>query len=136
MNLARRSRLTTALIAIISVLFTHVAVAAYVCPTVQVSQVADAIAKVVLAQEAHAGAECEQLDSAQLALCQVHAQVSTQSLDKPVPPEVAPFVPITQASAYVVWDAGMSPIPVAALFFSPARETAPPHSIQHCCFRI
>jgi len=136
MKLARRSRLTTALIAIISVLFMHVAVAAYVCPTIQVAQMADAIAKAALAEDAHAGAGCEQPDTAQSALCHVHSQVSGQSLDKPVPPEVAPFVPVTLASAYAQRDSGTLSIPVAALFFSPARETAPPHSIQHCCFRI
>lgn len=136
MKLARRSRLITTLIALISVLFTHVAVAAYVCPTVQVAQAFNAAAHSSTPHDAHADIECEGADLAKQALCQAHFQGGAQSLDKAVPPEVAPFIAVTFASAYIERDPYTALLPVGGASSFPARHTAPPLSIQHCCFRI
>jgi hypothetical protein len=136
MKLARRPRLITTLLALISVLFTHVAVAAYVCPTVQVAQAFNAIAHAGALHEQHAGTECEGADPAQQALCQAHLQGGAQSLDKPMPPQVAPFIAVTLASAYIERDPYTLLLPLAGASSSPTRDAAPPLSIQYCCFRI
>lgn len=136
MKLARRPRLITTLIALISVLFTHVAVAAYVCPAVQVAQAFSAAAHAGALHDAHSDAACEGTHPAQQALCQAHFQGGAQSLDKPMPPEVAPFIAVTFASAYVERDPYTPLLLAVGASSSPARDAAPPLSIQHCCFRI
>lgn len=135
MKLARRPRVIAALIAMISVLFTQLAVAAYVCPSTQVGQVMEALTK-VSEHALHDLSSCDSADFEQVPLCHVQWQVGTQSLDKPELPQVAPFAATTLAVAY----ADSDPLRPATLSSPgrdiPVRKSAPPLSIQHCCFRI
>lgn len=136
MKLARHSRVVATIIALMSILFAQLAVAAYVCPSTQVAQ---AIAS---AQENHAATglshspDCEEPDMASPVLCHAHGQVGTQSLDKPPVPNIAPFVPVKLLVA-MIRDDGWSRIDSYTIDPSTLRRTtAPPLSIRNCCFRI
>src|SRR4051794_23372708 len=78
----RSHRVLTALIALVSLLFMQLAVAAYACPMQ---------AKVKPA--AMAMADCHQMDRMTPSLCQAHAEAGKQSLDKAPTPLVQPFIP-------------------------------------------
>lgn len=136
MKLARRPRIITTLIALISVLFTQLAVAAYVCPSVQVQQAVEAAAKAALAHERHTAQDCEDTGHEPLAVCHVQPQVATQSLDKPEPPQVSPFAAVAQPAAYSLVEPMQAFMPTMPFRLVPTRGTAPPLAIQHCCFRI
>lgn len=111
------SRVITALIALVSVLFMQFAVASYACPAVKVDN-------------------CHGMDMEQPSLCHAHEQAGNQSLDKPPVPPVAPFVPATLVTLLVA-DKPVQPSQTdrADTFFL-TRATAPPLAIRHCCFRI
>jgi hypothetical protein len=136
MQQSRRHRFIATLLALISVLFTQLAVAAYVCPSMQIGQAMESIAALG-AKVDHAMAGCDGMDSEQPVLCQNHGQVSHQSLDKPELPDVAPFIATTLVQAV-----GFADIAYQDTTTSPSanlslkRSTAPPLSIRNCCFRI
>lgn len=131
MKLARPTRLVAALIALISLLFMQLAVASYTCP---------GMAKALSASGMHdmhdmhgcAGG----IDKQQPGLCHAHGHASQQSLDKPEPPPVQPFVAVALTQVLSPIDATHHPSRPAqnALFLT--RTTAPPLAIRHCCFRI
>jgi hypothetical protein len=73
MRRRRLHRLTTAFFVVLSVLFSQLALANYVCP-----HQADAAAMVEMMA---AGQPCEGMDSAQPVLCAEHAKAAAQSLD-------------------------------------------------------
>jgi hypothetical protein len=127
MKLTRSRRWHAAVIALISMLFVQLAVAAYACPQLNVA---------AAGVHGHGMSCCDQPDPAQPALCHAHGDVGKQSLDKPEPPPVHPFTAVGLAL----------PLPPVATFDVPAsapadgvslaRTTAPPLAIRHCCLRI
>lgn len=136
MKLTRSCRWYAAVIALVSTLFMQLAVAAYACP--QLAAGMDIVQPSLVAagpvQEMMPG--CEMADRAQPALCHAHGQAGKQSLDKPEPPPVQPFV----AAGLVIALHPATTVKVAeflaADIASLARTTAPPLSIRNCCFRI
>lgn len=135
MKLSFSTKIIAVLLAISSMLFMQLALAAYVCPGMAQS------GGMMMASSSNMDMEmpdCDGMDTEQTALCHAHAQDQSrkQTLDKADLPLVAPFV----ASQIVQT---LLPAPV----FSPAHSsryatqtpspaTAPPLIILHCCFRI
>jgi hypothetical protein len=123
MKLRRSHRLVAAMLALVSLLFMQLAVAAYACP--------------MPAHETAAPmADCHGMDRANPTLCQAHAEPVKQSLDKASSPAVQPFI----AAAVVFEVAGLEQLmprsASVAPSSKPAAGAAPPIAILHCCFRI
>lgn len=136
MKLVRYSRVVAALIALMSILFAQLAVAAYVCPSTQLSQALASIQEDRAAIELSHSPDCEESGSGASVLCHAHGQVGTQSLDKPPVPNIAPFAAVTLLVA-VIQNDGLSRIDSYTIDPSTLRRaTAPPLSIRNCCFRI
>lgn len=128
----RRTRLTTVLFALISLLFMQLAVASYACPGTE-SKVA------AISAMAEAGMPCAQsmtvnMDEEQPNLCKAHCQAGQQVADKyelPAPVALTALPPDF-----------LSPVVVPVLQGAPMqaphlmRTTAPPVAIRHCCFRL
>jgi hypothetical protein len=125
MKLRRSHRLIAALVALFSLLFMQLAVAAYACP--------------MMSHETAAPmpmANCHGVDKQNPSLCHAHGEVGKQSRDKPPAPAVQPFI----AAAVLVEVTGlyqlMAPRVSTAPSLVPAAGPAPPIAILHCCFRI
>ncbi|WP_309683282.1 hypothetical protein [Polaromonas sp.] len=128
----RRTRLITALFALISLLFMQWAVASYACPGTG-SKVAE------IAAMAEAGMPCAEsmsvsMDDVQPNLCQAHCQAGQQTADKyELPAQVA--IGALHADFTL-------PVTVPAFLGAPLqtphlmRTTAPPVAIRNCCFRL
>ena len=136
MKLSRSSRFAAALIALISVLFTQLAVAAYACPSMQVEQAMGMVSMTSIESGHHMMPDCEEIDIEQPALCHAHAQVGNQSLDKPDLPNVPPSVAILLVPEVSDMHIAYRPLATFADAASIRPAWAPPLSIQHCCFRI
>ena len=132
MTSSRRFRVVAAVLALISMLFMQLAMAAYACP--DKTMMRSMSTGTTSVQQAMPG--CEEMDMAQPGLCHAHADTGTQSLDKPDLPQVQPFLA-----------GGLSIIVLPIALFTPdstidsngmlrARATAPPLAIRNCCFRI
>ena len=135
MRLTRRSRFATALIALFSVLFMQLAVAAYACPSLQQTHATEA--SVMTSAEHDSMTGCEGVvDIEQPALCYAHAQASDQSLDKPASPGVAPSVAIVLVPTMQPVSANDPPMYKPATAAWLMQDAFPPLSIRHCCFRI
>lgn len=137
MRLSRRPRLITAFIALFSVLFMQLAVAAYACPGLQpapVSGMAD------MHMDSASSADmpgCDgMVDLEQPSLCHAYSQVGKQSLDKPPVPDVPPAVPVMLVSVISHIDFTFDPISRHAEAAWLMRSSSPPISVRHCCFRI
>ena len=135
MRLTRRSRHVAALLALVSLLFAHGALALYQCP----GDAAALVAQTVDSGDGDAMRSmpgCDGMDLEQPALCQAHAQVGKQSLDKPPAPDVPAFM---ASGLFVLLDAIESE---PQRIFAPPdlglleRNTAPPIAVRNCCFRI
>lgn len=135
MRFSRLSRVTVALIVLLSMLFTQLAVASYACPTLD-SRTAQEPMEVAMDMGAESMTPCHEMDKKQPNLCQASEQADKQSLDKPHSPPVALFLPIRPfATLYLA----SLPNASSSQWQSPlslARSTSPPLSIQNCCFRI
>jgi hypothetical protein len=134
MKLSRRSRRVTALLALVSLLFAHGALALYQCPRDDAALVAQGVDSASDAMRSMPG--CDGMDVEQPALCQAHAQAGKQSLDKPAAPDVPAFI----ASGLFVLLDSVEPEP-QRIFAQPdpgllKRSTAPPIAVRNCCFRI
>lgn len=123
MKFRRTSRIVAAVVALFSMLFMQLAVASYACPSA--------------GEPVASGAQCAGMDPAQPSLCKAKATnlAAKQSLDKPDLPPVLPFVAADLAGTIVT--AAWAPDSADAAAAPPglARSLAPPHSIEHCCFR-
>lgn len=128
----RRTCLATVLVALVSLLFMQLAVAAYACPAAGTKAAATAAM-------ADSGLPCAQfmasgLDNAQPNLCQAHCQTGQQSADKHELP-----LPLSLGALPVGF---AMPDPLrrlpGALLQAPhlMRTTAPPAAIRYCCFRL
>jgi type IV secretory pathway VirJ component len=128
----RRTRLITAVFALISLLFMQLAVASYTCPGTG-SKIAEVAAK------AEAGMPCAEsmsvnMDDVQPNLCQAHCQAGQQSADKhELPSPVAIGALPADFSLQVA-----IPVFLEAPLQAPhlQRTTAPPVAIRNCCFRL
>jgi hypothetical protein len=127
----RLFRFLTVLVALFSLLFTQLAVAAYACP-----DMAPVKAALMLDASGQPMQDCPMADKASPSLCQAHAKGSPQSFDKAEPAAIAPFMP----AALITLVAAVDPLhadpgePRAARLR--AVGTSPPILIRHCCFRL
>ncbi len=130
MKLSRPSRFLAALITLLSLLFTQLAVAAYTCPE------PDAAAAIMAMAAMHADMPgCRDMDQQQSGLCAAHCDTGHQTLDTPGAPHLQAFI---AAELTVVLREGAAQYAIARM---PAasrltRTTAPPLIIRNCCFRI
>lgn len=134
MKLSRPSRFVAALVAVTSVLFAQLAVAAYACPSMQVEQAMAMTSMAPVESGDHMMPDCEEMDIEQPALCHAHAQIGNQSLDKPELPNVSPSVAILLIPEVRNMHVVYRPVAITADAIRPV--SVPPLSIQHCCFRI
>lgn len=127
-----RIRLTTALFALISLLFMQLAVAGYVCPG-SGSKIAEAAAM------AEAGMPCAEsmplsMDDQQPSLCHAHCQAGQQSADKYQPPAPIALGALPADFSLQITIPVFSEAPLQAPHLQ--RTTAPPVAIRNCCFRL
>ncbi len=135
MKLSRPSRVIAAFIALISILFTQLAVAGYACPDLTTESTSELVA--ISAQVDHQNMpDCIGLDAELPSLCHAHAQIGDQSLDKPPLPPVQPFVAAALASVFQQIEFARRPPALPSNAFILTRITAPPAAIRNCCFRI
>jgi hypothetical protein len=134
MNMSPSTRLITALLMLVSLLYAQLAVAAYACPLQSGAPTKAAMAVASMAEMP--GCTEMGMDKSRPALCGAHCDAGHQSADTPAAPVVAPFIPCALELV-------LPPLAQAAAAFASAseslpltRSTAPPLSIQHCCFRI
>lgn len=130
----RRSRLITALLVLVSLLFTQLAVARYVCPSglEKTAQMAE------IAAMAQAGMPCAEsmaasMDGAQPNLCHAYCQAGHQTADKFELP--APLGIHVVSIVFFVPDRAAVSLGAPLQLPHLKRATAPPLSIRHCCFR-
>lgn len=136
MRFRRQSRVVTALLALMSVLFMQLAVAAYACPTVTAG-VESVHARLMQADDHADMAGCEGIvDIEQPSLCHAHAQFGDQSTGNAELPNLSPPLALTVIPVLQIVDAASPPDLDAVATPHLARASAPPLSIQHCCFRI
>lgn len=128
----RRTRLTTALFALISLLFMQLAVASYSCPGTE-SKVA------AISAMAEAGMPCAQsmtvnMDEEQPNLCKAHCQAGQQVADKCELPAPVALTALPPDFLMPVVTPVLRGAPMQAPHLM--RTTAPPVAIRHCCFRL
>jgi len=132
MPLNHHTRLLTAFIALVSLLFMQLAVAAYVCPSTGPKAAA-------VAAMAEAGMPCAESmtlnrDEAQPSLCQAHCQAGHQTADKyelPFPNAIGALPADFTLPVRVPAVSGAS-LQAPHL----VRTTAPPVAIRYCCLRL
>ncbi|WP_322400386.1 hypothetical protein [Massilia luteola] len=130
MSYPRQTRVLSAVVALLSLLFMQLAVAAYACPNV-----APARSAPMLDGAGQPMADCRQTDRQSPTLCHEHAHKLIPSLDKPDAPFVMPF--IAAGIALLLWwpdHAVAAPNPPRV--FLHASGSSPPLAIRHCCFRL
>jgi hypothetical protein len=126
----RRIRLLSAIVALSSLLFMQLAMAAYACPNL-----VPAASAPMLDSKGQPMADCPQLDRQSPTLCHADTHKPTPSLDKPGTPSVMPFVATGFALPLLRGDERI-PLPAPPLVFLHASGTSPPIAIRHCCFRL
>ena len=120
-----------ALLALASLLFSQLALAAYACPG-DAPGATGASAASSLADRPMPN--CDGMDMEQSALCQAHSQDGNPPLERAQSPDVPPFI---VASFIVAVAIDATPVPPPRPDRSLiARATAPPLAVLHCCFRI
>lgn len=133
MKPSRSTRFVAAVIAVISLLFTQLAMASYACPGVATpARMTMAAADNGMSSMDH----CTGMDKAQPTLCHAHTHSDPQSLNKPDLPSVLPFLVIGPVLSVILLDDGVAPPGVATATPSLSHATEPPMAIRHCCFRI
>lgn len=130
MNAIRRLRSIAAFVALLSVLFAQLAVAAYACPGVE----AMARAAVAMADMP----DCDMPDRGDRSpICQAHCQQGDQSLDKPAPSLQGLAMASGHPVAIAVRSAEVTPKgPASGLGFLLGRAIEPPAAVRHCRFHI
>lgn len=132
MSARRRHRLVVVLVALGSLLFMQLAMAAYNCPAKEAPSSA-------MAAMAQAGLPCSgdmamTMDEDQPGLCHAHCQAAQQSTEKAQP--ATPVGAVSSGFAYLI-----EPVRIAAPSHpAPApglgRPAVVPIAVRHCCFRI
>lgn len=134
MRFFRTQRFAGALLALISILFTQIAVAGYVCPRDQIQQVAATIQ----AAEAMTAAmlDCEGMDHEQRPLCEAQVKGNSLSLERTEVSSVSTPPIVLLALTTVAYDLTPPPFRVREIPPTLGHATAPPLVIRNCCFRI
>ncbi len=133
MKPSRSTRLVAAIIAVISLLFTQLALASYVCPgTTTPERMTIAAVDNGMAGMDH----CTGMDKAQPTLCHAHIHSDPQSLNKPDLPSVLPLLVIGPVLSVVLLDDSIAPLGAVIAIPSLSHATEPTMAIRHCCFRI
>lgn len=127
-------RFVAALIALFSMLFMQLAVAAYACPNMRGGQQGASMA--MSADSPAMSSDCMGMDMEQPSLCHAQDQAGNQSLDKPQTPTVQAFAPVALIQTITAIDSVFRPLPPQRRPLYLTRATDPPLSIRHCCFRI
>lgn len=130
MNRTRRLRVLTALVALVSMLFTQIALASYSCP-----ELGRALAQAAAQAQVMHKSCCPQHDVNNPGLCHAHGQVGSQSAEVSAQPPVMPFIPATLVQSIAPIDVAPLEPRAAPLAFLLAPGAAPPISIRHCCLR-
>lgn len=133
MKLSRSNRLVTVLVALFSLLYMQLAVAAYACPELDPTRAQSAVMR---GADGMPMANCDGIDPQSPSLCHAHSQAGKQSLDKAQSPSVQPF-----AAARILVEVVHLEQPLALGVALPssfllAASSAPPIAIRNCCFRI
>jgi hypothetical protein len=126
----RRNRLLGAIIALLSLLFMQLAVAAYACPNLVPAANAP-----MLDSAGQPMADCVEIDRQSPTLCDAHSHKQTPSIEKPDLPTVMPFV-ASSLALVLVWPEPVAALPDSPYGFLHASGTSPPIAIRHCCFRL
>ena len=135
MKPSRSTRLVADVIAVISLLFTQLALASYACP----GATSPARMSMAAADNGMAGMDhCTGagMDKAQPSLCHAHTHADPQSLNKPDLPSVLPFLVVGPVLSIVLLDDGVAPPGTVTAMPSLSHATEPTMAIRHCCFRI
>jgi hypothetical protein len=130
MTRSRRNRFLTTVVALFSLLFMQLAVAAYACPELSPVQQAP-----MLDADGQPMADCLQMDRDSPSLCHAHTHKVAQSLDKPDAPSVLPFI-ATGFALQVLWSEDTVFVSTLPLDSPHPAGTSPPIAIRHCCFRL
>ncbi len=130
MKPSRRFRCFAAILALISLLYMQLAVAAYACPGLDRLQVA--AAETAMADMPG----CSGMDTEQPNLCYASGQSGKQSLDKPPVPGIPPFIPAGYATPLYLSEAVDGSLPCFGGEQPYSHAADPPLSILHCCFRL
>jgi hypothetical protein len=130
MKNSSRTRLVSAVVALLSLLFMQLAVAAYACPNLMPAPKAP-----MLDSAGQPMADCAETDQQSPTLCDAHAHRLTPSLDTPGNPSVMPFV-ATGFALSLMWSEDAVAMPNPPRVFLYASGTSPPIAIRHCCFRL
>ncbi|MYM95891.1 hypothetical protein [Duganella vulcania] len=135
MKTSRSTRLLTAIIALLSMLYVQLAVASYVCPGVPAGSQGGAVSAQATVADMQ---NCQGMDPGQPQLCDLHAhgEPAKQPLDKSPAADVPPFVPSALILELQHIDAGLNSHTPSYRPIALARTTAPPVAIRNCCFRI
>jgi hypothetical protein len=140
MKTSRPSRLITTVILLFSMLFMQLAVAAYACPVLLGAASQAMAVEAMSLDQGNNGRDamngCLGKDMVQPSLCHAHDHSGNQSLDKPLLPDVVPFIPSALVATLVVLDPADRPAYFSSDSTLLMRTTAPPLSIRNCCFRI
>ncbi|WP_332778346.1 hypothetical protein [Polaromonas sp.] len=128
----RRTRLITALFALVALLFMQMAVASYACPGAA-SKVAE-VAAMAEAGVPYVKSMSLNMDDAQPSLCNAHCQTGQQSADKYELPSPVAFSALPADFTSPVTVPVFSGAPLQAPHLE--RTTAPPVAIRNCCLRI
>ena len=128
----RRYRITTVLLALMSLLFMQLAIAGYSCP-------GGLAGMAEVATMAQAGMPCDgamdlTMDDKQSSLCHAHCKADPQTADKYQLPAVLNLDDLASDFPLPI----ITPAPLGALLQAPLlrRSTAPPLAVRNCCFRI
>ena len=130
MSYPRRNRLVSAIVALLSLLFMQLAVAAYACPNLMPAPSAP-----MLDSAGQPMVDCPETDCQSPTLCHAHTTKLTPSLEKPDAPSVMPFV-ATGFALHLMWPEQTAALPNPPRVFLHASGTSPPIAIRHCCFRL
>ena len=124
----RRYRITTVLLALMSLLFMQLAIAGYSCP-------GGLAGMAEVATMAQAGMPCDgAMDDEQSSLCHAHCKADPQTADKYQLPAIPNLADLASEFPLPI----VTPGPLGALLQAPLlrRSTAPPLAVRNCCFRI
>lgn len=135
MKLSRPSRLLAAVIALVSILFMQLAVAAYACPVLSADYDRAAITTMAAMPDG-AMTTCDDADPVQPNLCHAYGQAGEQSLDKPAVASPQPFIAVGFGLPIAPFDTVHLHTLAVRGGASLAHASAPPVAIANCCFRI
>jgi len=130
MRLSRPFLLFAVVLAIVSLLFTQLAVAGYACPTLKPLQEMTNLADIGMAQD------CDETDVEQRALCEAHMQAPDQSADRQASPTIPPAIAVPLVMVPGVLNVAELPAVACAPQAWLTHPSEPSLSIRNCCFRI